>query len=297
MSSSAKKSPKNAQKPNAQKPNAQKPHPGKKKKDRKTPNAPSATGRRIAAAGAGVALVVAVVAAGLAIAKSSGGSGGSDDRDGRAKTAATASADPQQALFDEAERMTSHREKNDPLALGKPDAPVVLVEYADYQCSFCGRFTRESQPELIRKYVDEGVLRIEFRNFPIFGDPSQRAARASWAAGRQGRFWQFHDELYAKTRKGDALAEDKLVDMARTAGVGDLDRFRADLKSDASEEAVKKDQQEGYRLGVSSTPSFLVGGRPLAGAQPMKEFEAAIEQARLTKAAKDSGKPKGRPGA
>ncbi|MBC2877794.1 MULTISPECIES: DsbA family protein [Streptomyces] len=267
---------------------------------KKTPAASSTTGRRLAAVGAGAALVVAVVAAGLAIAKSSGGSGGSDDR---AKPAATASPDPQQPLFDEAERMTSRREKGDPLALGKPDAPVVLVEYADYQCSFCGRFTRESQPELIKKYVDEGVLRIEFRNFPIFGDPSQRAARASWAAGRQGRFWQFHDELYAKTRKGDALAEDKLVDMARTAGVGDLDRFRADMKSDAAEEAVKKDQQEGYRLGVSSTPSFLVGGRPLAGAQPMKEFEAAVEQARLAKAARtpqtteDSGKPKGGPGA
>ncbi|MGK5640408.1 DsbA family protein [Streptomyces sp. URMC 126] len=266
----------------------------KNQKPRKTPATPATTGRRLAAVGAGAALVVAAVAAGLAIAKASGGS---DDRSDGAKPAATASADPQQSLFDEAERMTSRREKDDPLALGKPDAPVVLVEYADYQCSFCGRFTRESQPKLIKKYVDEGILRIEFRNFPIFGDPSQRAARASWAAGRQGRFWQFHDELYAKTRKGDALAEDKLVDMAESAGVGDLDRFRADMKSDASEEAVKKDQQEGYRLGVSSTPSFLVGGRPLAGAQPMKEFEAAIEQARATKAAKGNEAAKGRPGA
>ncbi|WP_171166219.1 thioredoxin domain-containing protein [Streptomyces sp. I05A-00742] len=259
---------------------------------KKGPQTPGTTTRRLAAAGAGVALVVAAVAAGIAIADGSG--------DGSRKPSASASsgpsADPQQPLFDEAEQATSRRAKDDPLAVGRPDAPVVLVEYADYQCSFCGKFTRDSQPELIKKYVDQGVLRIEFRNFPIFGDPSQRAARASWAAGRQGRFWQFHDELYAKTRKGDALAEGRLVDMARTAGVRDLDRFRADMNSSASEDAVKKDQSEGYRLGVSSTPSFLVGGRPLAGAQPLKEFEAAIAQAKAAKEAKDAKKAKGRAG-
>ncbi|MBH1932892.1 DsbA family protein [Streptomyces sp. AV19] len=263
----------NAKKTTPKKSTAKKAGPGK---DR------AARSRRLAAAGAVVALIVAVIAAGIAIAKSSG------DDDG--KPSASSSADPQQVLYDQVERTTSRRAKGDPMAVGKPDAPVVLVEYADYQCSFCGRFTRESQPELIKKYVDEGVLRIEFRNFPIFGEPSVRAARASWSAGQQGRFWQFHDELYAKTRKGDALAEDKLVDMARTAGVRDLDRFRSDLNGSAAADAVKKDQEEGYRIGVSSTPSFLVGGRPVAGAQPMKEFEAAIAQAKAAAEAAKAGK-------
>ncbi|WP_109281287.1 DsbA family protein [Streptomyces orinoci] len=253
--------------------------PGKtpRKSPAKGPGKPALTpARRLAAIGAVLALLVAVVAAGIAIA---GGSG-------KHRPAAGSSADPQQKVYDQVERTTSRREKADPLALGRADAPVVLVEYADYQCSFCGRFTRESQPELIKKYVDTGVLRMEFRNFPIFGEPSSRAARASWAAGQQGRFWQFHDELYAKTRKGAALAEDKLVDLARDAGIKDLDRFRTDMNGSAAEAAVNKDQEEGYRLGVQSTPSFLVGGRPLAGAQPMSEFEQAIEQAKAAAGAK-----------
>ncbi|MEV4927968.1 DsbA family protein [Streptomyces roseoverticillatus] len=233
--------------------------------------------RRIAALGAILALVAAV---GMAIGKS----GGSGKRGPAAS--GDPSADPMQGAYARAEQATSRRKDGDPLALGRKDAPVVLVEYADYQCSYCGKFTRDSQPELVRKYVDQGVLRIEFRNFPIFGKDSERAARASWAAGQQGKFWQFHDEVYAKLRKGDALAEDKLVDMAGKAGVTDIDRFRSDLNGSASEEAVKKDQEEGYGLGVTSTPSFLVGGRPIAGAQPMAAFDEAIAQARAAAAKK-----------
>ncbi|MEU1671358.1 DsbA family protein [Streptomyces roseifaciens] len=230
--------------------------------------------RRLAALGAVLALVVAVVAVGMAIGKSGSGSGTR-----KPSASGTSTADPMEGMYAQAERATSRRQDGDPLALGRKDAPVVLVEYADYQCSYCGKFTRDSQPELVRKYVDQGVLRIEFRNFPIFGKDSERAARASWAAGQQGKFWQFHDEVYAKLRKGDALAEDKLVDLAGKAGVSDIDRFRSDLNGSASEEAVKKDQKEGYNLGVASTPSFLVGGRPIAGAQPMAAFDEAIAQA------------------
>ncbi|MFE1174306.1 DsbA family protein [Streptomyces sp. NPDC058773] len=237
--------------------------------------------RKLAAIGAVIALVVAVIAIAVAVGASVEG-----DRDtGRGDSPeAAASAGPeedpaQQKMFDDLAKRTSRRADGDPLAIGKKDAPVVLVEYADYQCSFCGRFTRETQPDLIKKYVDAGTLRIEFRNFTVFGAHSERAARASWAAGQQGKFWQMHDELYAKTRKGAALAEDKLVDLARSSGVPDLDKFRADLKSDDAERALKKDQDEGYQLGVQSTPSFLVNGRPVAGAQPYEVFAQAVEQA------------------
>ncbi|MFF9477306.1 DsbA family protein [Streptomyces sp. NPDC014733] len=237
----------------------------------------SSTRRKLAAVGAIIALLIAVVAIGIAAGRAV--------EDGRAPNepqgaAQAAGEDPeQQRVYDKLAERTSRREAGDALAIGKKDAPVVLVEYADYQCSFCGRFTRETQPELIKKYVDAGTLRIEFRNFTLYGADSERAARASWAAGRQGRFWQLHDELYAKTRKGDALAEDKLVAMARTAGVPDIEKFRADLDSDAARDALKKDQEEGYELGVQSTPSFLVNGRPVSGAQPTAVFADAIETA------------------
>ncbi|WP_432141978.1 DsbA family protein [Streptomyces sp. bgisy084] len=237
--------------------------------------------RKLAAVGAVIALVVALIAIAVAVGSSVEGdrdTGGTDAPEAAASTAPQ--VDPaQQKMFDDLAKRTSRRADGDPLAIGKKDAPVVLVEYADYQCSFCGRFTRETQPGLIKKFVDQGTLRIEFRNFTVFGAHSERAARASWAAGQQGKFWQLHDELYAKTRKGAALAEDKLVEMARKSGVDDLDKFRTDMNSADAERALKKDQDEGYQLGVQSTPSFLVNGRPVAGAQPQEVFARAIEEA------------------
>ncbi len=77
----------------------------------------------------------------------------------------------------------------------------MLIEYSDFQCPYCGRFARETKPVLLRDFVERGVLRIEWRNYPIFGEESERAARAAWAAGRQGRFWQFHDLVYAEPRE------------------------------------------------------------------------------------------------
>ena len=80
-----------------------------------------------------------------------------------------------------------------PPTLGDEDAPVTMVEYSDFQCPYCGRFARETKPALLREQVEEGVLRIEWRNFPLFGEESERAALAAWAAGQQGKFWEFHD--------------------------------------------------------------------------------------------------------
>lgn len=175
----------------------------------------------------------------------------------------------------------ARRDAADPLALGSPDAPVVLIEYSDFQCPFCGRFARETKPDLVREYVDEGILRIEWRNFPVFGAESDRAARAGWAAGQQNRFWQFHDEAYAEPRRRNAgdFSEDDLIAMARRAGVGDLARFEKDMASDAAHRAVTRDSEEGYAIGVTSTPAFLVNGRPVLGAQPTDVFTDIVDEA------------------
>lgn len=175
----------------------------------------------------------------------------------------------------------ARRDTADPLALGSPDAPVVLIEYSDFQCPFCGRFARETKPDLVRGYVDKGILRIEWRNFPVFGAESDQAARAGWAAGRQNRFWQFHDEAYAEPRRRNAgdFSEDDLTAMARKAGVEDLARFEKDMASDAARQAVTRDSEEGYGIGVTSTPAFLINGRPVLGAQPTDVFTDIIDEA------------------
>ncbi|MFB0630787.1 DsbA family protein [Streptomyces sp. AB3(2024)] len=173
----------------------------------------------------------------------------------------------------------ARREAGDKLALGRPDAPVVLIEYSDFKCGYCGKFARDTEPALVKKYVDAGTLRIEWRNFPIFGADSEAAAKAAWAAGQQDRFAAFHAAAYADGSKEKGFGEERLVELAREAGVPDLERFRRDMAGPQAAEALRRDQEEGYRIGVSSTPSFLVGGQPLAGAQPLAAFEAAISRA------------------
>ncbi|MFE6590941.1 DsbA family protein [Streptomyces sp. NPDC057781] len=239
--------------------------------------------RRLRPALAALVLVASVVVAVVAL----GGGGESDHPSGASASDAQSAAPP----ADPALLALARRESGDPYAVGKPDAPVVLIEYSDFQCPFCGRFARETKPELLRDYVEKGVLRIEWRHFPVFGAESEQAARASWAAGRQGRFWQFHDTAYAQPRernKGD-FAEKALLKMAGEAGIEDLDRFRADMASPAADAAVTRDIEEGYALGVSSTPAFLVNDRPILGAQSTDVFAEAIEAAEAAAEARAQG--------
>ncbi|MFF3019611.1 DsbA family protein [Streptomyces sp. NPDC057939] len=180
----------------------------------------------------------------------------------------------------------ARRDGADKLATGRADAPVVLIEYSDFRCGYCGKFARDTEPELVRKYVEDGTLRIEWRNFPIFGAESEAAAKAAWAAGRQDRFAAFHAAAYADGAKEAGFAGERLVELARQAGVPDLERFKEDMAGEEAAAALKKDQDEGYRIGVTSTPSFLVNGRPIAGAQPLDAFTAAIARAKTEAAAR-----------
>ncbi|KUH37836.1 MULTISPECIES: DsbA family protein [Streptomyces] len=202
-----------------------------------------------------------------------------EDRDAAGSAAsAPASAAAEEGVYPQWEEL-ARRDARDGLAVGRADAPVVLIEYADFRCGYCGKFARDTEPQLIEKYVDAGVLRIEWRNLPIFGEESERAARAAWAAGRQGRFWQFHGAAYAEGAKEKGFGADRLAELARQAGVPDVARFSRDLDGPEARRAVERDQKEGYALGVASTPSFLINGRPVAGAQPLETFTAAIDAA------------------
>ncbi|WP_228983372.1 thioredoxin domain-containing protein [Streptomyces sp. DH12] len=191
---------------------------------------------------------------------------------------APAAAGAEEGVHPQLEKL-ARRDARDGLALGRADAPVVLIEYADFRCGYCGKFARDTEPRLIEKYVDAGVLRIEWRNLPIFGEESERAARAAWAAGQQGRFWQFHKAAYAEGAKEKGFGADRLAELARQAGVPDVARFSRDLDGPEARRAVERDQNEGYELGAASTPSFLINGRPVAGAQPLETFTAAIDAA------------------
>ncbi|NIJ10176.1 protein-disulfide isomerase [Saccharomonospora amisosensis] len=179
----------------------------------------------------------------------------------------------------------ARRAEGDPMAVGRADAPVTMVMYSDYRCPFCAKFSRDTEPELLQRYVEPGVLRIEWRDLPIFGEESLVAARAGRAAAEQGKFWEFNRTLYAAspTNGHPDLTREALRGFAREAGVADLDRFTAALSQTRFDAAIKADIDEATALGVSSTPTFVINGKPVLGAQPLEAFTSAIDEAAAAK--------------
>lgn len=161
-------------------------------------------------------------------------------------------------------------------ALGDPDAPVVMVEYSDFACPFCGQFARDTKPELIRRYIDRGILYYVWRDAPMLGEPSRQAALAGRAAHAQGGFWAFHDALFAADQP--ALTPESLRAVAGEIGL-DVDAFAADLAGEVHESDVERGLAEAFELGLTGTPSFTINGEIVIGAQPLEVFVEAIEAA------------------
>ena len=158
---------------------------------------------------------------------------------------------------------------------------MVMIAYSDFQCPYCGKFARETEKTLIKKYVDTGVLRIEWRDFPYLGDESVLSAHAARAAAEQGKFWEYHDALYAKQFPPNSGQLTKShLHRSRRAGPGSTSRGSPRTWTAAlPEKLVRRDFDEALSIGLSGTPSFLVNGTPIIGAMPLADFEASIERA------------------
>jgi protein-disulfide isomerase len=224
-----------------------------------------------------IAGAAGLVAAVLAVGPTAGGEPESADR---APVSGVRSDPASPVPSDDPLMAVIRRDEGDPMALGDADAPVVMVSYSEFQCPFCGKFARDTEPLLVDEYVDEGLLRIEWRDFPYLGPESTLAAKAGRAAAAQGEFWAFHDALYEDQPAPNSgeVTEDHLVAVAEGVGL-DTERFRRDLQSEATAAAVERDFMEGQSIGVTGTPAFLVNGRPVMGAQPVDVFRQLIEQA------------------
>jgi protein-disulfide isomerase len=226
-----------------------------------------------------VAILAALVVAAM-VAVPGLVSGGADDGPAPGGTSAGSNGAGSGATQDQGWEALVRRDPEDPMARGEVDAPVVLIAYSEFQCPFCGRFARETEPVLVEKYVEEGILRIEWRDFPYLGAESTVAAKGGRAAAAQGAFWDFHEALYADqpSPNSGTITEDFLADIAEDIGL-DVDQFREDLGSDTVADAVATDFSEGQSIGVTGTPTFVINGQPIVGAQPTEVFEQAVEQA------------------
>ena len=222
-------------------------------------------------------LAVAAVLIAIIVATSRGGDSPASPPGASASApgAPTEIQGPQMPDVSQAER----RDESDLLAAGPVDAPVVLVVFSDYQCRFCARWSAETLPVLM-EHVEAGDLRIEWRDVNIYGPASERAARASYAAARQGAFWEYHDALFAggELRSESELSDDGLLALAADLGL-DTTTFAADMTAEETVQQIAANQQLGIDLGAYSTPMFLMGGQPLVGAQPTQVFLDAFESA------------------
>jgi protein-disulfide isomerase len=162
---------------------------------------------------------------------------------------------------------------NDPARVeGNPKAPVTIVEFADFQCPFCGR-VEPTLVDLLKKY--NGKVSLAFRDFPLrAAHPfAEGAAEAGRCAEAQGKFWPMHDALYADQSK---LSADDLIKTAATVGM-DRSSFAACLKSGKYSAAIEQDEAIGSKAGVTGTPAFFINGRFLSGAAPEEQFQQIID--------------------
>lgn len=164
-------------------------------------------------------------------------------------------------------------------SLGDPDAPLTIVEYADFQCPFCQRVAVGILPQIQREYIDTGQVRLVFRHFAFLGMESLWAAEAAECAGEQGKFWEYHDVLFANQmgENRGAFAIDRLKTFARDLGL-DGAAFDACLDSQRYLAKVEADRATGQAQGVSSTPATVVGESIIVGAQSWADFKAVIER-------------------
>ncbi|MFX0539104.1 DsbA family protein [Ornithinimicrobium sp. Y1847] len=205
------------------------------------------------------------------------GTEGSDSGEGAAPdgVAQTPSPEVQEMLLE-----LQRRDADDPMAVGDVDAPVVMIEYADYRCPYCARFHLDIRPEL-QSLVDDGTLRIEFRDLVLFDEPSQLAAVAARAAAEQGGELglEFQKEVFALSREGHAEIERQdMIDIAEQIGVPDMELFEEDLDGPRLSGVVTNDTQEALSLGVNSTPTFLINRVVVQGAYEAPAMIRVIEE-------------------
>jgi len=167
---------------------------------------------------------------------------------------------------------------------GDPDAPVVFEEFSSYQCSFCGKYFRESFSQIIADYVETGQLLYVFRDFPLPSQPqSALAAAAANCAGALGggsAYWSMHDILFDRQVEWSGRGDASDI-FARYAGELELDEvtFGECLDSDAIRTKAETDVAEAAARGVRGTPTFFINGQPLVGAQPYTIIARAIDAA------------------
>lgn len=166
------------------------------------------------------------------------------------------------------------------ISVGREDAPVVIYEFADFQCPGCGQFAAFTVPVIKQRYVDAGTVRYVYYDYPLIQLHSNAflAARAGRCANEQNRFWEFHDYLYGKQPEwsNERNPTDLFVGYAEQVGI-DGDSFETCLRSDRYAREVTESMRLGESLGVQGTPTLFINGKRLPEVPGPAELDRLIK--------------------
>jgi len=172
--------------------------------------------------------------------------------------------------------------KNAAATIGSDNAPVVIVEYSDFQCPFCRRWEQETKPSLLTNYINTGKVKLVYKDFPLsFHENALNFSEAARCAGDQGKFWDMHGKIVSEQDKVTTVTVDNIKQWATDLGLNTT-TFNSCFDSKKFASAIQANQTEGSALGVSGTPSFFIGkangtGQLVVGAQPYATFQSAID--------------------
>lgn len=158
---------------------------------------------------------------------------------------------------------------------GNPKGDVVLVEFFDYACPYC----RISAPDVKRLLKEDGNLKVVYRDFPVLSPASEEAALASLSAAKQGRYAAFYERMFGSEGR---VTHERVVSTVRAAGLNEYQTAR-DMQSSALKAEIKKNLDLGRALGLTGTPSYIIGNQILSGAVGYDQLKQAVEKARAAK--------------
>lgn len=166
---------------------------------------------------------------------------------------------------------------------GNPDAPITIIEFGDYQCTFCYKFHQTNLNTIKEEYIKPGKASLVFVDFPLNGPDSVLAAEASHCANEQKKFWVFHDETYQnwKGERTGWVNRDSISQFASTVGL-DVDNLNECIDSGKYHQKVSNTYEFGQKIGISGTPSFLIisGDKivKITGNQPIDVFRKTLDE-------------------
>ncbi len=189
---------------------------------------------------------------------------------------------PTEAPIDvkEYSKVQTSKDSNGNWTMGNLKAKVVVQEFSDFQCPFCSRYFTGSFPEIFRNYIETGKILYVYANYPLSFHPNApMAAEAALCAGDQSKYWEMHDLLFTSQKSWSAAPTDDVKTFEKLAsGLNlKLNEFNSCLTSKKYQAQVKKDMATGEKYGISGTPTFMINGQKLVGAQPYSVFQQIID--------------------